>query len=56
MPVIAYPNPWTSGTDGKIRAPVVLIDIGAMKSETELEDYRNPSGVQMQISMSLRKH
>ncbi len=41
MPVIAYPNPWTSGTDGKIRAPVVLIDIGAMKSETELEDYRN---------------
>ncbi len=41
MPIIAYPNPWTSGTNGKIRAPVMLIDVGSMKSEAELEDYRN---------------
>ena len=41
MPVIAYPNPWTSGTDGKIRAPVIHIDFSAVKSEAELEDYRN---------------
>ncbi len=40
MPVIAYPAPWSSGTDGKIRAHAVYINFDEIVSETDLERYR----------------
>jgi len=40
MPIIAYPAPWSAGTDGKIRARVIYINIDELVSEADLEQYR----------------
>ena len=40
MPIIAYPAPWSSGTDGKIRTHVIYISFDEMTSEADLEPYR----------------
>ncbi len=40
MPVIAYPAPWSSGTDGKIRAHAIYINFDEIVSEKDLEQYR----------------
>lgn len=40
LPIIAYPAPWTAGTAGKIRAPVIYIDFNEITSEADLEQYR----------------
>ncbi len=40
MPLIAYPAPWSSGTDGKIRANAMYINFDELISETDLEQYR----------------
>ncbi len=40
MPIIAYPAPWSSGTDGKIRARVIYINFNDIGSETDLKQYR----------------
>ena len=40
MPIIAYPAPWSAGTDGKIRARVVPINLEEINSEADLEKYR----------------
>ncbi len=39
-PIIAYPAPWTSGTDGKIRASVVYMNFTEIATEEDLEPYR----------------
>ena len=40
MPLIAYPAPWSSGTDGEIRANAIYINFDELVSETDLEQYR----------------
>jgi carboxypeptidase Q len=40
MPIIAYPAPWTAGTDGKVRAPVIYINFNEITSEADLQQYR----------------
>ena len=40
MPVIAYPAPWSAGTDGKVRGQAVFINFDAVTSEADLEQYR----------------
>ena len=40
MPIIAHPAPWSSGTDGKIRANVLYMNAGEMTSESDLEPYK----------------
>ena len=40
MPLIAYPAPWSSGTDEEIRANAIYINFDELVSETDLEQYR----------------
>ena len=40
MPIIAYPAPWSRGTNGKIRAPATHINFDEIKSKAELDKYR----------------
>jgi len=40
MPIIAYPAPWSAGTDGKVLAPVIYINFEEMTSEADLNQYR----------------
>jgi len=40
MPIIAYPAPWSAGTDGKVRGNVIYINIEDIASEKDLEQYR----------------
>ena len=40
MPVIAYPNAWSSGTDGKVTGPVVYVNFQELKSDDDLRRYR----------------
>jgi carboxypeptidase Q len=40
MPVIAYPESWSSPTDGKVRGPVVYINFQEIESLSDLEQYR----------------
>jgi len=40
MPVIAYPNTWSSGLEGRTRAPAVHLDHAALTSIADLEPYR----------------
>ena len=40
MPIIAYPAPWSAGTDGKVRGNVTYINFEEITSETDLEQYR----------------
>jgi len=40
MPVIAYPAPWTSGTDGKIQAETMFINFEEITTETNLKQYK----------------
>ncbi len=39
-PFIAYPAPWSAGTDGKIRAPVKYVNFEAFAIEADLDPYR----------------
>ncbi|GAF94489.1 unnamed protein product, partial [marine sediment metagenome] len=38
--IIAYPRPWTRGTNGKVRGNVVYINSQEIYSESDLENYR----------------
>jgi carboxypeptidase Q len=38
--IIGYPAGWSAGTDGKILAPVKHVDLEAITSEADLEQYR----------------
>ena len=40
MPIVAYPAPWSAGTDGKIRAHVIYINFDEIVSEADLDQYR----------------
>ncbi len=40
MPVIAYPQAWSSPTEGRIRGPVVYINFQEISSEKDLDRYR----------------
>jgi len=40
MPIIAYPAPYSSSTDGKIRAHAVYINFEELVSESDLDQYR----------------
>ncbi len=40
MPIIAYPESWSSPTNGKIRGPVVYINFRDIKSLSDLAQYR----------------
>jgi carboxypeptidase Q len=40
MPVIALPSPWSAGTDGKVRARVILVNFDQIDSEADLDRYR----------------
>jgi len=40
MPIIAYPQPWSSPTKGKVRGPVVYINFHEITSEADLAKYR----------------
>ena len=40
MPIIAYPAPWSKGTEGKIRRTVRHINIEEIRSEADLDQYR----------------
>jgi hypothetical protein len=40
MSVIAYPNTWSSGLEGRTRAPAVHVDYPALASIADLEPYR----------------
>ena len=40
MPIIAYPNTWSSGTNGRIQGQVVYIDVEEIVSEADLAQYR----------------
>ena len=40
MPIIAYPAPWTAGTNGRVQAGVIYIDFGDIRSKEDLEQYR----------------
>jgi carboxypeptidase Q len=40
MPIIAYPQPWSSPTKGKVRGPVVYINFEEITSEADLAKYR----------------
>ncbi len=40
MPVIALPSPWSAGTDGRVRAPVVFVNFDKIASEADLDRYR----------------
>jgi len=40
MPIIAYPAPWSKGTDGKLRASVKYVNIQEITSEEALNEYR----------------
>jgi carboxypeptidase Q len=44
MPLIAYPAPWSSGTEGKIRAHVVYINVDEITLESDLDRYRGTLG------------
>jgi len=39
MPIIAYPQSWSSATNGKVRGPVVHIDFENITSENDLAEY-----------------
>ena len=39
MPIIAYPAPWSRGTNGKILAPAIHINFDEIKSKAELDKY-----------------
>ncbi len=40
MPMIAYPAPWSAGTDGKIREPVIFVNFDEINTKADLEPYR----------------
>jgi len=40
MPIIGFPTMWSSGTDGKVRAPVIHVNFDEITSEADLEPYR----------------
>ncbi|KPL07101.1 hypothetical protein AMJ86_05860 [bacterium SM23_57] len=40
MPIIGFPAPWSSGTNGKVRAPAIHINFDEITSEADLEQYR----------------
>ncbi len=40
MPIIAYPAPWSAGTNGKVRGQVVYINFDEITSDVDLEQYR----------------
>lgn len=40
MPIIAYPNAWTSGTNGKITGPAVHIDFKELREKEDLDKFR----------------
>jgi len=40
MRIIAYPQSWSSGTNGKIIGPVILINFQEVSSVTDLAEYR----------------
>ncbi len=40
MPVIGYPAPWSQGTNGKIRAQVIHINLDEITVESDLDMYR----------------
>jgi len=40
MPIIGFPTMWSSGTNGKIRAPVIHINFEKITSEADLKIYR----------------
>ena len=40
MRVIGYPAPWTTGTNGKVRADVFSMNFDEISSEADLEQYR----------------
>jgi hypothetical protein len=40
MPIIAYPQPWSSPTKGKVRGRAIPIDFGEIENEADLAKYR----------------
>ncbi len=40
MPVIAYPQSWSSSTNGRVVAKVVCIDFQEIEDESDLDEYR----------------
>jgi hypothetical protein len=40
LPIIAYPAAWSAGTDGKIRNTVTFINFSAIKTESDLDQYK----------------
>jgi len=40
MPIIAYPQAWSSPTKGKVRGPVVYINFQEITSEADLDKYK----------------
>ncbi len=40
MPIIGFPATWSSGTNGKVRAQAIQVNLEAIKSEADLEQYR----------------
>ena len=40
MPIIAYPAPWSDGTDGKVKGNVIYINYEDISTESDLEKYR----------------
>ena len=39
--IIGYPAAWSAGTDGKIRVPVVLVNLEEIESPADLDPYRD---------------
>lgn len=55
MPIIAYPQPWSSPTKGKVRGSVVYINFQEITSEDDLEQYQGKLRNAIVFSMPKQK-
>ena len=55
MPLIAYPAPWSAGTDGKLRAETMAINIREIVTREDLEKYQGEVRDKIILTEPIRK-